>query len=189
MGLSNAAAALSLSSSPPVTSAVVPPMQPGASSPIASSFPDALTASSLPAPAPVPPFLPPPSLPVPRITTHPSGHQSFNGILSVGALESLPPPTSAILGSKKKGTIFRCESCSKVYRHPSCLVKHRWEHTAHWKESSRFLLSKHQQVQLLEVRLLVLPFFSFFLVPSLSALCSSTVETLGPCPTLLIVRH
>ena len=38
----------------------------------------------------------------------------------------------------------------KVYRHPSCLVKHRWEHSPHWREASKFLLSKHQQVQLLE---------------------------------------
>ncbi|KAF8519081.1 hypothetical protein JB92DRAFT_2036500 [Gautieria morchelliformis] len=75
-------------------------------------------------------------------------------------------------GTKKKGTTFRCESCSKVshhavfpfawpnldylpefvqiYRHPSCLVKHRWEHSPHWREASKFLLSKHQQVQLLE---------------------------------------
>lgn len=52
---------------------------------------------------------------------------------------------------KKRGTIFKCESCSKVYRHPSCLIKHRWEHSPHWREASKFLLSKHQQVQLLEV--------------------------------------
>lgn len=51
---------------------------------------------------------------------------------------------------KKRGTIFTCESCSKVYRHPSCLIKHRWEHTPHWREASKFLLSKHQQVQLME---------------------------------------
>lgn len=51
---------------------------------------------------------------------------------------------------KKRGTIFQCESCSKVYRHPSCLVKHRWEHSPHWREASKFMLSKHQQVQLLE---------------------------------------
>lgn len=31
------------------------------------------------------------------------------------------------------------------------LVKHRWEHSPHWHEASKFLLSKHQQVQLLEV--------------------------------------
>ncbi|KAG8949798.1 hypothetical protein FRC03_000264 [Tulasnella sp. 419] len=52
--------------------------------------------------------------------------------------------------AKKKGTIYRCESCSKVYRHPNCLLKHRWEHSPHWREASKFLLSKHQQVQLLE---------------------------------------
>ncbi|KAI0316603.1 hypothetical protein OF83DRAFT_1084159 [Amylostereum chailletii] len=51
---------------------------------------------------------------------------------------------------KKRGTLFTCESCSKVYRHPSCLIKHRWEHTPHWREASKFLLSKHQQVQLME---------------------------------------
>ncbi|CAL1711059.1 unnamed protein product [Somion occarium] len=51
---------------------------------------------------------------------------------------------------KKRGTIFQCESCSKMYRHPSCLIKHRWEHSPHWREASKFLLSKHQQVQLLE---------------------------------------
>lgn len=39
----------------------------------------------------------------------------------------------------------------QVYRHPSCLIKHRWEHSPHWREASKFLLSKHQQVQLLEV--------------------------------------
>jgi len=37
-----------------------------------------------------------------------------------------------------------------VYRHPNCLVKHRWEHSPHWREASKFLLSKHQQVQMLE---------------------------------------
>ncbi|CAO1634983.1 unnamed protein product [Parajaminaea phylloscopi] len=50
----------------------------------------------------------------------------------------------------KELPIHRCESCNKVYRHPSCLVKHRWEHTVYWKEASKFLMSKHQQVQLLE---------------------------------------
>ncbi|KAE8214608.1 hypothetical protein CF327_g1987 [Tilletia walkeri] len=49
-----------------------------------------------------------------------------------------------------KGEIHKCETCSKVYRHPSCLVKHRWEHTIHWRESSKLSASKHQTVQLLE---------------------------------------
>ncbi|KAI0090663.1 hypothetical protein BDY19DRAFT_936581 [Irpex rosettiformis] len=51
---------------------------------------------------------------------------------------------------KKRGTTYQCESCSKLYRHPSCLIKHRWEHTPHWREASKLMLSKHQQVQLLE---------------------------------------
>ncbi|KAF5367703.1 hypothetical protein D9758_009856 [Tetrapyrgos nigripes] len=51
---------------------------------------------------------------------------------------------------KKRGQDHKCESCSKIYRHPSCLIKHRWEHTPHWRESSKYVLSKHQQVQLLE---------------------------------------
>jgi len=85
-----------------------------------------------------------------RVKNLPNGHQAYNGTVSVGALEEMRPPYATVLGSKKKGTIFRCESCSKVYRHPSCLIKHRWEHSPHWKEANRFLLSKHQQVQLLE---------------------------------------
>ncbi|KAH7890238.1 hypothetical protein F5I97DRAFT_676 [Phlebopus sp. FC_14] len=69
------------------------------------------------------------------------------------------PAVQGVLGSntgsvtrsgRKRGTTFTCESCSKVYRHPSCLIKHRWEHTPHWREASKFVLSKHQQVQLLE---------------------------------------
>lgn len=53
-------------------------------------------------------------------------------------------------GAHAHQTLHKCESCSKVYRHPSCLIKHRWEHTMYWKEASKFLMSKHQQVQLLE---------------------------------------
>ncbi|BGP12596.1 hypothetical protein JCM10213v2_000513 [Rhodosporidiobolus nylandii] len=47
---------------------------------------------------------------------------------------------------REKGQTYECEKCSKVYRHSTCLTKHRW----HWKEASKLLLSKHQQVQLLE---------------------------------------
>ncbi|KZT54884.1 hypothetical protein CALCODRAFT_510468 [Calocera cornea HHB12733] len=46
--------------------------------------------------------------------------------------------------------IYVCEDCQKIYRHRSCMDKHRWEHSPHWLPSSKFLLSKHQQVQLLE---------------------------------------
>lgn len=41
-------------------------------------------------------------------------------------------------------------SPAQIYRHPSCLVKHRWQHSPAWQESSKFLVSKHQQVQMLE---------------------------------------
>lgn len=77
--------------------------------------------------------------------------------------------TSANGKAKKRGVDYKCESCAKVclsalprlrgadplykiYRHPNCLNKHRWEHTRQWREASKFVLSKHQQVQLLEVR-------------------------------------
>ncbi|KIJ64002.1 hypothetical protein HYDPIDRAFT_175740 [Hydnomerulius pinastri MD-312] len=72
----------------------------------------------------------------------PNSLPTATGVLSAGA--------SITKSGKKRGTIFTCESCSKVYRHPSCLIKHRWEHTPQWREASKFVLSKHQQVQLLE---------------------------------------
>ncbi|KAG5641570.1 hypothetical protein DXG03_004711, partial [Asterophora parasitica] len=66
--------------------------------------------------------------------------------------DSSPSPISigSSKGGRKRGVDHKCESCSKIYRHPSCLIKHRWEHTPHWREASKFVLSKHQQVQLLE---------------------------------------
>ncbi|KAF8811177.1 hypothetical protein BYT27DRAFT_7184553 [Phlegmacium glaucopus] len=60
------------------------------------------------------------------------------------------PISNGKAGAKKRGIDYKCESCSKVYRHPNCLNKHRWEHTRQWREASKFVLSKHQQVQLLE---------------------------------------
>ncbi|KAG0165221.1 hypothetical protein DFQ28_007104 [Apophysomyces sp. BC1034] len=44
----------------------------------------------------------------------------------------------------------RCEECGKVYKHPNCLSKHRWEHSEEWELTSKLLLTKHQQVQMLE---------------------------------------
>lgn len=44
----------------------------------------------------------------------------------------------------------RCEQCGKVYKHPNCLAKHRWEHSDQWELTSKLLLTKHQQVQMLE---------------------------------------
>lgn len=51
---------------------------------------------------------------------------------------------------RRKGMVFKCESCAKEYRHPSCLIKHRWEHSPHWREPTQISMSKHQQVQMLE---------------------------------------
>ncbi|KAK5109159.1 hypothetical protein LTR62_007244 [Meristemomyces frigidus] len=45
---------------------------------------------------------------------------------------------------------LKCEQCGKAYKHGSCLTKHRWEHTPQWQYTSKLLISKHQQVQLLE---------------------------------------
>ncbi|KAI9659072.1 MAG: hypothetical protein M1821_002032 [Bathelium mastoideum] len=45
---------------------------------------------------------------------------------------------------------LKCETCGKAYKHSSCLTKHLWEHTPEWAITSKLLISKHQQVQLLE---------------------------------------
>ncbi|KAB8343072.1 hypothetical protein FH972_022666 [Carpinus fangiana] len=45
---------------------------------------------------------------------------------------------------------LKCETCGKGYKHGSCLTKHLWEHTPEWALTSKLLISKHQQVQLLE---------------------------------------
>ncbi|KAK4990180.1 hypothetical protein LTR50_002654 [Elasticomyces elasticus] len=55
--------------------------------------------------------------------------------------------------SKDRKTVtgdLKCETCGKGYKHSSCLTKHLWEHTPEWAFTSKLLISKHQQVQLLE---------------------------------------
>lgn len=51
---------------------------------------------------------------------------------------------------KTAGGDLKCETCGKGYKHSSCLTKHLWEHTPEWQYTSKLLISKHQQVQLLE---------------------------------------
>lgn len=51
---------------------------------------------------------------------------------------------------KRMTSELRCESCGKGYKHSSCLTKHMWEHDPAWQYTSKLLISKHQQVQLLE---------------------------------------
>ncbi|PRT52659.1 hypothetical protein B9G98_00279 [Wickerhamiella sorbophila] len=45
---------------------------------------------------------------------------------------------------------LKCQACGKGYKHVSSLAKHLWEHTPEWSMTSKLLISKHQQVQLLE---------------------------------------
>ncbi|CAG8983819.1 hypothetical protein HYALB_00006785 [Hymenoscyphus albidus] len=53
-------------------------------------------------------------------------------------------------GKKANGGDLKCDKCGKGYKHSSCLTKHLWEHTPEWSFTSKLLISKHQQVQLLE---------------------------------------
>ncbi|KAL2022336.1 hypothetical protein VTK56DRAFT_5734 [Thermocarpiscus australiensis] len=53
-------------------------------------------------------------------------------------------------GRKSNRPELRCEKCGKGYKHSSCLNKHLWEHTPEWSLTSKLLISKHQQVQLLQ---------------------------------------
>ncbi|KAG5928095.1 hypothetical protein E4U42_001255 [Claviceps africana] len=53
-------------------------------------------------------------------------------------------------GKKSNRIEVRCNECGKSYKHGSCLIKHLWEHTPEWSLTSKLLISKHQQVQLLE---------------------------------------
>ncbi|KAI1816057.1 hypothetical protein GGS20DRAFT_268822 [Poronia punctata] len=53
-------------------------------------------------------------------------------------------------GRKSNRVEVRCDKCGKGYKHSSCLTKHLWEHTPEWSYTSKLLISKHQQVQLLE---------------------------------------
>ncbi|KAG0310195.1 hypothetical protein BGZ97_012731, partial [Linnemannia gamsii] len=66
-------------------------------------------------------------------------------------------------GANKKQThdgdhseVHKCLDCGKVYKHPNCLWKHRWLHSQYWKSATKFLLSKHQQVQLMEAAAILL---------------------------------
>ncbi|CAI7617914.1 unnamed protein product [Penicillium manginii] len=54
------------------------------------------------------------------------------------------------LDGKRNPASIRCDRCGKGYKHGSCLSKHMWEHDPAWAITSKLLISKHQQVQLLE---------------------------------------
>ncbi|KAI5792489.1 hypothetical protein DFH27DRAFT_485604 [Peziza echinospora] len=107
----------------------------------------------------------------PRKVPLPSPTPTANGISAVNS--GSPPSTAsngrrvrraseganALLGGQgsdeaaragKGGAELKCDKCGKGYKHSSCLTKHLWEHTPEWSLTSKLLISKHQQVQLLE---------------------------------------
>ncbi|KAM0793704.1 hypothetical protein ACM66B_001129 [Microbotryomycetes sp. NB124-2] len=86
-------------------------------------------------------------------TLHPSPSTVSHSLLHshpqselVAALDDGEIKPGSASSKKHRGETYICEKCNKMYAHERCLVKHRW----HWKEASKLLLSKHQQVQLLE---------------------------------------
>jgi len=79
---------------------------------------------------------------------YPSPPNSDRGVPNGMDIKKKPRAMSE-MGSEVAGSMT-CEVCGKGYKHASCLSKHRWEHSPHWSQTSKLLISKHQQVQLLE---------------------------------------
>lgn len=70
---------------------------------------------------------------------------------------------------------LKCEACGKGYKHISSLAKHLWEHTPEWNVTKKLLISKHQQVQLLEAASILV---------SMNDVVSSPKNTLDVPPTI-----
>ncbi|EME87930.1 uncharacterized protein MYCFIDRAFT_85891 [Pseudocercospora fijiensis CIRAD86] len=76
---------------------------------------------------------------------------SFHGIeKSKSKMRRASDGTRLTKKEKAAAGELKCEHCGKAYKHGSCLNKHLWEHTPQWQYTSKLLISKHQQVQLLE---------------------------------------
>ncbi|PKX98190.1 putative C2H2 finger domain protein [Aspergillus novofumigatus IBT 16806] len=105
----------------------------------------------------------------PAVARKPSPNHSNNGASSVAAAggeesssDNKPVNTKSrnrrasegshlVKGEGKRALAeLRCDRCGKGYKHGSCLSKHMWEHNPAWAITSKLLISKHQQVQLLE---------------------------------------
>jgi hypothetical protein len=90
-----------------------------------------------------------------KIETAPTGLAARRNSTSVTENNSLSATTKYKSHSKQK---WICDHCGKVYKHPNCLSKHKWEHTDAWKETNKLSISKHQQVQLLEAASVLIGF-------------------------------
>ncbi|KAJ3574426.1 hypothetical protein NPX13_g4371 [Xylaria arbuscula] len=109
---------------------------------------------------------PPASLPTHRFTMHPkpeaqesaidddsndmSADDGENGLQKARIRRASDGQPLTKEGRKINRVELRCDKCGKGYKHSSCLTKHLWEHTPEWSYTSKLLISKHQQVQLLE---------------------------------------
>jgi len=89
------------------------------------------------------------SSPTHRIA-YPSPPNSERAAISGGGVDIKKKPRAmSEMTSDVSGSMI-CDTCGKGYKHASCLSKHKWEHSPHWTQTSKLLISKHQQVQLLE---------------------------------------
>ncbi|KAI0439603.1 hypothetical protein F4803DRAFT_32375 [Xylaria telfairii] len=109
---------------------------------------------------------PPASLPTHRFTMHPkpegqesaidddsndmSADEREGGLQKARIRRASDGQPLTKEGRKSNRVELRCDKCGKGYKHSSCLTKHLWEHTPEWSYTSKLLISKHQQVQLLE---------------------------------------
>lgn len=107
---------------------------------------------------------------IPTKNNHPhtslhNSHSHVHSHQNHGSLIVNPPPLSTSVPTLSREFVvrrisegetgrlkeeLRCEACGKGYKHISSLAKHLWEHTPEWNVTKKLLISKHQQVQLLE---------------------------------------
>ncbi|PVF95077.1 hypothetical protein CPB86DRAFT_800022 [Serendipita vermifera] len=72
---------------------------------------------------------------------------AFAASQSAPSSSSIRDSTERRSSKGKRAKELTCETCGK---HPVCLQKHRWEHNPLWRDTAQLLLSKHQQVQVME---------------------------------------
>lgn len=100
--------------------------------------------------------------------------------------------TSEAAGAKKEKSgagELKCDKCGKGYKHSSCLSKHLWEHTPEWSFTSKLLISKHQQVQLLEAASVLLTMNQGVATPPDSATDADSEQDGSVSPTSVSDQH